>query len=668
MSSTEKRFDNWIRLAWLSFGVLFFLGSRELFIRGIGTGTGQFFGWFSLKWGIGLIGFSIAGGAILGWTISSVIKPQRTAGWIDLIGERLKPYRLVGWGIGFLAIIFPILVLQGPWGWRFSQSMFRISILLFAGLIAGIFLPKHIGGFWLRWATSTAIAITLLTITERFLLVSSNPFPLSWSEGNRLWDYSLYFARDRYTFIGDFAYPTYLTPGRHGLWGLPFLILPSISITGMRLWDAFLWTAPYLLFGAVVFFRRAIKISNLWKVLLSAWVFLFISQGPIYAPLVLSATILIWGYDKERKWRSLLATFIAALYAGLSRWTWMVAPAIWAGTLALLDEDHSQPLFSRFKRPVLLGVGGLAGALSSMLIMDLLFPRPDAIFSTSLSQPLLWDRLWSTATNPIGVVPGLLYAIGPLLIFLTWAGISKYVKWDVIQVLVLLVGLIAFLVVGLMASVKIGGGSNLHNLDMLFVSLVIIVGAIVYDRWDLREMPPHAWAVLLVVWFMPILNLSLNNQSTELPSWDLSRAGESLDAPTDRDAVEALATIRAEVAAAAEVGEVLFMDQRQLLTFGEITGVPLVMDYELKHVMNQAMGHNEEYFEQFREDIENHRFSLIVSDPLHIVYQGPKVPFGEENDAWVEEVTIPILDHYEPVERLEKVFVWLLAPKEEVEE
>jgi hypothetical protein len=625
-------------------------------------------GIFSLRWGIGLIAFSIVGIGILGLTISSVLRPSRTTKWIDQIGEWLKTYPQLGWIIGLISILFPLLLFQGPWGWRFSQSVFRVSLFVLAGLIAGIFIPAHFGSFWLRWATSTVIAITLLTISERFLLVSDNPFPLGWSEGNRLWDYSLYFGRDRYAISGDFNYPTYLTPGRHGLWGLPFLFFPSISILGMRIWDGILWTLPYLIFGSVIFFRRKVQISILWKVLLTLWVFLFISQGPIYAPLILAAVILMWGYDAEKPWRSLLATFLAALYAGLSRWTWMVAPAIWAGTLALLDEEVSHPLLSRLRRPVFLGAAGLAGALGSLLVMDLAFPRPDAIFSTSLSQPLLWDRLWSTATNPTGVVPGMLYAVGPLLVFLIWVGLSRYIKWDFVQVLVLLVGFGGFLVVGLMASVKIGGGSNLHNLDMLFVTLVILVGAIVSKKWHVGSMPPLIWAVLTIVWFMPILNLSLGSQSTELPSWDLTTAGEILDTPTERDAIEALATIRAEVAAASEVGEVLFMDQRQLLTFGEISSVPLVMDYELKHVMNQAMGHNEAYFEQFREDVENHRFSMIVSDPLYIVFQGAKVPFGEENDVWVEQVTIPILESYEPIERLDKVLVWLLVPRAEVEE
>jgi hypothetical protein len=80
------------------------------------------------------------------------------------------------------------------------------------------------------------------------------------------------------------------------------------------------------------------------------------------------------------------------------------------------------------------------------------------------------------------------------------------------------------------------------------------------------------------------------------------------------------------------------------------------------------MGLNSNYFELFRRDLENHRFSMIVSDPLYIVFQGSKVAFGEENDAWVEQVTIPILEYYEPVAKFDKVLVWLLAPIEEVEE
>jgi hypothetical protein len=84
--------------------------------------------------------------------------------------------------------------------------------------------------------------------------------------------------------------------------------------------------------------------------------------------------------------------------------------------------------------------------------------------------------------------------------------------------------------------------------------------------------------------------------------------------------------------------------------------------------MNQAMGHNQGYFEQFRRDIENNRFALIVSDPLTIVFQGSKKAFGEENDAWVEEVTIPLLEHYVPYMKFDEHYIWLLKPKGDLEQ
>ena len=203
---------------------------------------------------------------------------------------------------------------------------------------------------------------------------------------------------------------------------------------------------------------------------------------------------------------------------------------------------------------------------------------------------------------------------------------------------------------GLVASVKIGGGSNIHNLDMFLVSLVFLVAITMMSKEDFSSFPGYAWALLAFVLFLPV--------------WNLTRFHSELEIPTDSNPQGAVAEIRQAVQDAAQDGEVLFIDQRQLLTFGEITDVPLVIEYELKDMMNQAMGHNKAYFEIFREDIENHRFRLIVSDPLYVVFQGPKIAFGEENDAWVEEVTIPILGHYETVMRFDKDNIWLLAPKE----
>jgi hypothetical protein len=52
--------------------------------------------------------------------------------------------------------------------------------------------------------------------------------------------------------------------------------------------------------------------------------------------------------------------------------------------------------------------------------------------------------------------------------------------------------------------------------------------------------------------------------------------------------------------------------------------------------MEQAMRGNAEYFECFYEDLANHKYDLIISEPLHIIYQGSEYHFGVENDAWVK--------------------------------
>jgi hypothetical protein len=115
----------------------------------------------------------------------------------------------------------------------------------------------------------------------------------------------------------------------------------------------------------------------------------------------------------------------------------------------------------------------------------------------------------------------------------------------------------------------------------------------------------------------------------------------------------------------AEGCEILFMDQRQLLTFGYLGEVPLVPDYEKKLVMDKAMSGETAYFEGFYEDISNQRFALIVSDPQRIRFSDEDEGWGAENDTWVQWVTTPLLCHYEPVYTIKKTGVWLLYPVDE---
>jgi hypothetical protein len=137
-----------------------------------------------------------------------------------------------------------------------------------------------------------------------------------------------------------------------------------------------------------------------------------------------------------------------------------------------------------------------------------------------------------------------------------------------------------------------------------------------------------------------------------------------LDLGYSADTEEALKTIRMEVEKYAEQGNVLFMDQRQLLTFGYITDIPFISEYEKKYMMDQAMASNAPYFETYYQDLAEKRFVLIVSEPLKVVLKTEMGGvFSEENDAWVTWVSAPTLCYYEPIFTDRAVGVQLLVPK-----
>jgi hypothetical protein len=135
--------------------------------------------------------------------------------------------------------------------------------------------------------------------------------------------------------------------------------------------------------------------------------------------------------------------------------------------------------------------------------------------------------------------------------------------------------------------------------------------------------------------------------------------------PSDRVVEAALETVRRQVKDAQSRGEVLFMDHRQLLTFGYIQDVLLVSEYEKKRMMDEALSDDTAYFEPYYKDLAAHRFSLIVGDPLRAPIKDSDYQFGEENNAWVQWVVRPTLCYYEPIDTIPEVRLQLLVPKQE---
>jgi hypothetical protein len=112
-------------------------------------------------------------------------------------------------------------------------------------------------------------------------------------------------------------------------------------------------------------------------------------------------------------------------------------------------------------------------------------------------------------------------------------------------------------------------------------------------------------------------------------------------------------------------GQVLFIAERQLLTFGEVEGIPLVPEYERMNLMEMVMGGNQDYLDEFHQRIENQEFDLIVTEPLKINFKGRTESFGIENDVYVRDVSKYVLCYYESVKTISRFPIQLLAPKSE---
>jgi hypothetical protein len=278
---------------------------------------------------------------------------------------------------------------------------------------------------------------------------------------------------------------------------------------------------------------------------------------------------------------------------------------------------------------------------------------------------------------------GLALAVLPLIAVLVYFAATLRWKLNIWQKLAIILPLSAFLFVGMVASVKIGGGGDLHNMDMFIIGLMF-AGAVAWRsgafKWIDEIQAAPFWvqcAVLLMIMVPGFRSLVLMNPIHI--NEDLATVATLADIvedplpnplpdtlPSEMDTIKALDRIRQEVMQATRTGEVLFMDQRQLLTFGYVTDVPLVPEYDKKMLINEALSSNAQYFEGFYQDLASQRFSLIITNPVNRRLNKTEGHFGEENNAWVKWVSTPLLCYYEPLDRLKRVDVELLVPRTDI--
>ncbi len=555
------------------------------------------------------------------------------------------------------ALLAPAAAILGPTRDLLPDLTARLILALVCGCTGGLLMPLRRIPPLARVCLGVLLVTAVVALGQPLQMSVDYPFSLTWSEGNHLWASSLYFKRAQYDVVGDWGIPPYATSGLYVLEGLPFLI-PGVGIAWLRLWTEGLLVLPPLGLAILAFSGRDLRLTFAFRACLVLWGCLFLLQPRSYAPLVLSAMLVVAagarGSFRPLAW----ATGISTFYLGLSRWFWMAGPPAWAVTILLFREPGLDPggLSGRFLRRALAAIAAAGlGFLAAVAWAALVEHRSLFLYLTTLRHPLLGYRLLPNATSPYGILPWVLVAVAPLAMIFVWIAATARRRDFLLKLGLVGVFLVGFLAMGLVASVKIGGGDNLHNLDLLFVHLLLVASLTVRSpAGDIlarpRDWPMVVYPLIAAAGFLPILHV-LN-------------AVKPIDLPNACVAEQSLQVVAAEATRAAGHAPVLFIAQRQLLAFGLVPSVPLVMDHELVDLMDRAMANDQEYLQQFYAELEAGRYSLIISDPLPVVWRGRAYAFGEENDAWVERVTLPVLQWYEPVQRLDEVGVWLLRPRQ----
>ncbi len=669
----------------------------------VAWGTGVWLGEFSLKWGLGFFGFVLF--CILSWAGALLVmwKPSFFGAFPDRVLSFRGKMGGFRWVIVILLLGFPVWFLQyTPWGVVFSGLYFRLMLWIYVALGMAVFLKS--GRKLISWYTLLAALLltsSAFSIAIAFINVSNYPFSIGWSEGNRMWDYSLLFGRYLYDYPLDKDVFATTDAGRQLVGGLPFII-PGVTIVVERFWTALTTVLPYLLLGLAAF-RFTSKDKKLW-LLLGLWSFIFLKQGPIHPPLVLFAfaVAMLW---RRPLWISIPLIVVTSYLAEESRYTWMFAPGLW---LAMLEFSGTRLLDGRLRaatwwRAIALGLagalggfyggallqwirisaGGLTGVSSSPAAVAPALPSVapsisvTSVTSSVTAHPLLWYRLFPNATYGIGILLALLIAVAPAILLLVYLSATKKWMLSIWQKLALILPSIAFLAVGLIVSTKIGGGGDLHNLDMFLIG-IFFTAVIAWEnggrQWLSQIDLSPVWVkgiliLLLVIPGIQPLSALRSYRFAEDATWLVTLTDVSDDRflemlPAQDEVDDIMQTIQQEVANARSQGEILFMDQRQLLTFGYVRDVPLVPEYEKKVLMNAAMGANADYFQTLYAELASQRFSLIISEPLRAPVKDSSYQFGEENNAWVQWVVSPVLCYYEPVETFRSAQIQLLVPKQ----
>jgi hypothetical protein len=283
--------------------------------------------------------------------------------------------------------------------------------------------------------------------------------------------------------------------------------------------------------------------------------------------------------------------------------------------------------------------------------------RDPGQFNSAFGSPLLWNRLWPNPSFPLGILTGIALVALPILALILWRISAAPHGWHYLRLLGLGSITAVLLTGGLVVSVKIGGGTNLHNMDA-FLSILILVGVYIAFGQNVSEPDSYGSPPILPNWLFAVI--------VAVPIGFAAVIGGPRE-PLDHNlAWHVIQTLDQRIAnKLSDGGEVLFIAQRHLLTFNVLESQPaLVDDYEQIFLMEMVLSGNHAYLDQFYTDLENQRFDVIVTD---LLFLNRKVEGREslaaENNAYLRAIIKPLMCGYYAVETYNEVGVQFYQPR-----
>ena len=249
----KRSLVEWIKIIAMAVAVWVTVGAcREFFY--VAWGTGEAVGRFSPRWFVLFVAYVLFCGAFLSGFAFALLRPKQFEQGSQSFVQSRNRFFFLRWATAVLLLILPAWFLQRTmWGIVFDGLYFRLVLWAFTLLLLSFILTRSdslIG--WKPFVASLILVSSSFTIAISLQGVIDYPFSLGWSEGNRIWDYSMMFGRERYGIRPDEDVYVLLDVGRMFIGGLPFLI-PNINIETVRLWVGLTLILPYFLLGLAAY-------------------------------------------------------------------------------------------------------------------------------------------------------------------------------------------------------------------------------------------------------------------------------------------------------------------------------------------------------------------------------------------------------------------------------